>query len=271
LRDVAVSIYRRLIVLAESIAPAIYRVAYRIAYALGFHFLRKHYYLPIPLGEDMNNAFQQGNSELVGLEIRDELSLSLLREIPPRYPDEFRAIFPVHQSSMTRGQFYLIKSDFMAIDAHVCYAFKRHPKPRRIVEIAAGNSTIPAATACKKNADEGGVATDLTAIEPFPRPCIAHGLPGSSRLIKDEIQNVDMQLFASLEAGDILFIDSSHALRSGGDVQMEYCEILPRLAPGVLRHVHDVSVPKPHPRVHFENRLYFSEQYLLQAFLCFNS
>jgi hypothetical protein len=245
--------------------------AYRNFYRHGFHLLRQHYYVPIPQSEDMNNSFQQRNSELVGLEIEEELALKLLREIFPHYLAEFRAIFPIHQSSKDPRQFYLINSNFMAIDAHVYYAFIRHFKPKRIVEVGAGNSTILAAVACRKNSDEGGVATNLTGIEPFPRACLKHGLPGLSKLIKDKIQNTDMQLFTSLEAGDILFIDSSHVLRSGGDVQVEYCEILPRLAPGVLVHIHDISLPKPYPRVYFENQLYFNEQYLLQAFLCFNS
>src|SRR3972149_5863814 len=71
--------------------------------------------------------------------------------------------------------------------------------------------------------------------------------------------------------GDILFLDSSPVLRAGGDVQLEYLEILPRLAPGVLVHVHDISLPKPYPRVYFETGMYWNEQYLLQAFLAFNS
>ena len=57
----------------------------------------------------------------------------------------------------------------------------------------------------------------------------------------------------------------------GGDVQLEYCEILPRLAPGVLVHVHDISLPKPYPRVYFEQQLYWNEQYLLQVLLSFTS
>jgi hypothetical protein len=122
-----------------------------------------------------------------------------------------------------------------------------------------------------RNREETGLAPTLTAIEPFPSAALKRGLPGLTRLIESTVQNVGLELFASLQSGDILFIDSSHVLRSGGDVQLEYCEILPRLAPGVLVHIHDISLPKSYPRVYFENRLYFNEQYLLQAFMCFNS
>jgi hypothetical protein len=89
-------------------------------------------------------------------------------------------------------------------------------------------------------------------------------------VLPKKVQEIPLEFFADLEGGDILFVDSSHALRSGGDVWWEYCEILPRLKPGVLVHVHDISLPRPYPRVYFEQKLFWTEQYLLQAFLCYN-
>ena len=75
-----------------------------------------------------------------------------------------------------------------------------------------------------------------------------------------------------LEAGDVLFIDSSHMLRIGSDVQFEYLEILPRLKPGVIVHIHDIFLPAEYPRnwVH-DKHIFWNEQYLLQAFLAFNA
>jgi len=243
---------------------------YSVFYRNGFHLLRKHHYLPIPQEADLNSKFWEKRSELVGLDMNDTFTLELLRNIFPLYLNEFRESFPIHQSSNDQAQFYLINSNFMAIDAQIYYIFIRHFKPKRIVEIGAGNSTLVAATACRRNLNESSVTSNLTVIDPFPRAFLQKGLPGLSQLIEDKVQNVDPKLFASLEEGDILFIDSSHVLRSGGDVQMEYCEILPRLPQGVLVHIHDISLPKPYPHVYFENQLYFNEQYLLQAFLCFN-
>jgi len=68
-------------------------------------------------------------------------------------------------------------------------------------------------------------------IEPYPGDTLCRGFPGLSRLVKEKVQDTDFGSFTSLEAGDILFIDSSHVLRMGGDVQYEYLEILPRLKP----------------------------------------
>jgi predicted O-methyltransferase YrrM len=238
---------------------------------LGFHLLRRHYDQPIPEKAELDNAFWQRRSELVGLEMNDRYALDLLQNVFPLYLGEFGEAFPLHRSSPDQTQFYLINSSFMAIDAHVYYIFIRHFRPKRIVEIGAGNSTLLAAAACRQNLNKNGEAPTLISVEPFPSKTLKKGLPGLSKLIQDKVQKADLELFTSLAAGDILFIDSSHVLRSGGDVQQEYCEILPRLAPGVLVHIHDISLPKPYPRVYFENRLYFNEQYLLQAFLCFNS
>lgn len=81
-----------------------------------------------------------------------------------------------------------------------------------------------------------------------------------------------MDLFQSLEANDILFIDSTHVLKIGGDVKYEYLEILPRLQNGVIVHSHDIFFPCEYPKNWtLENHWFWTEQYLLQAFLAFNS
>jgi len=243
--------------------------AHDIFYLHGFHLLRKHYYVPIPDDADVANGFWDKQSDLVGLDMNDKGALDLLDNVFPRYMVEFRARFPLKCAGDPR-RFYLINGNYMAIDAHIYYAMIRHFKPRRIIEIGAGNSTLLSSTACLENQQETGQAVDLVAIEPFPSRILREGIPGVSRLIISKVQNVDLTLFTSLEANDILFIDSSHNLRTGNDVQFEYLEVLPRLAPNVLVHVHDISLPRAYPRVYYENHLYWNEQYLLQAFLAFS-
>jgi hypothetical protein len=110
------------------------------------------------------------------------------------------------------------------------------------------------------------------AIEPTPDAGLAEGLPGVTALIRKPVQAVERSLFERLGAGDILFIDSSHVARTGGDVPYLYLDILPRLRPGVLVHVHDIFFPHDYPREWVLDELRFwNEQYLLQAFLAFNS
>ncbi len=236
----------------------------------GFYLLREHFYLPIPDAAELSDQFWYAQSELVGLDMNDGGALEFLDNVFPRYNEEFRKTFQIHDVPGSEA-FHLINGSFMAVDAHAYYALIRHFKPKRIIEIGAGNSTMVASAACEQNLKDGD-ALQLTAIDPFPMPLLKAGVPHLSRLVEDKVQNVPLELFTSLKDGDILFIDSTHVLREGGDVKFEYCEILPRLASGVIVHIHDISLPKPYPRVYFEKkRFYWNEQYLLQAFLAFNS
>src|SRR5207237_815930 len=75
-----------------------------------------------------------------------------------------------------------------------------------------------------------------------------------------------------LESNDILFIDSSHVVRCGGDVTFLVLEVLPRLRPGVLVHFHDVFFPREYPReLLLQLGRFWTEQYLVQAFLMWHS
>lgn len=237
---------------------------YNIFYKYGFHFLRKNYYLPIPEESDISYMKQ---SELVGIDMNENLSFNLLTDVIAKYKGEFNE-FPINQTDNLN--YYLLNGSFMAIDGNVYYSLIRFLKPKKIVEIGAGYSTLLASKAILKNKEGSEESTQLICIEPYPGDILTN-LSGLSKLMVHKVQDIGLDFFESLGPGDILFIDSSHALRSGGDVWWEYCEILPRLASGVYVHIHDISLPKPYPRVYFDNHTYWNEQYLLQAFLTFNS
>jgi predicted O-methyltransferase YrrM len=243
--------------------------AYPIFSKYGFHLLRKHYYLPIPDDEDLSFV---RDTALIGVAMNEEIAFDLLENVLNRYKAEFNG-FPINQDAAKHNtEFYLINGSFMAIDGNVYYALIRDHKPKRVIEIGSGNSTLLAAAAIQKNSQEHpGEHTDLICIEPYPRPMLRGDIPEITDLITQKVQTVDLSLFESLRENDILFIDSTHALRPGGDVWWEYCEILPRLAPGVLIHIHDISLPKPYPNVYLDYHWYWTEQYVLQIFLSFNS
>ncbi len=237
----------------------------------GFHLLKKSFFLPIPDEDDLDNAFWEATSELVGVDMNERAALELLDEVLAPYANEFAQLVPVTQTTPSSHR-YLVNSSFMAVDAEVYYALVRHFQPRRIVEIGAGWSTLFAAAAVEKNREEGRGTSELTAIDPFPMPFLRAETARLADIVEKRVQDVPLDVFTSLSAGDIIFVDSTHVLRAGGDVQFEYCEILPRLRPGVLVHVHDVNLPKAYPRRYFdEYQYYFNEQYLLQSFLTYNS
>lgn len=171
----------------------------------------------------------------------------------------------------TRGFRYFGDNPFFAWpDALVLHAMLRLHTPRRFIEIGSGFSSACAVDTI----DEflGGRCA-VTFVEPQPERLL--GILGQrargARIFNLPVQAVALEVFGELEAGDILFIDSSHVLRTGSDVCFELFEILPRLAPGVLVHIHDVLWPFDYPDVWLlqQNRSY-NEAYAIRAFLTEN-
>ncbi|HEY3077502.1 MAG TPA: class I SAM-dependent methyltransferase, partial [Burkholderiales bacterium] len=129
---------------------------------------------------------------------------------------------------------------FPRLDAAAAYAMVRTLEPKRIVEVGSGHSTRFLARAVA----DGRLDTRIIAIDPQPRASL-EGL--KVRWLKQPAQSIDLALFDQLEAGDILFIDSSHQLKPGGDVEFLLQKALPRLAKGVCVHFHDIFWPDPYP------------------------
>jgi predicted O-methyltransferase YrrM len=129
---------------------------------------------------------------------------------------------------------------FPRLDAAAAYALVRRERPTRIVEIGSGHSTRFLARAVA----DGGLDTLITCIDPSPRASLARLAVRHEARLLDE---TDRPLFAELAARDILFIDSSHVAMPGTDVDRLFLDVLPRLASGVLIHVHDVFLPEGYP------------------------
>jgi Methyltransferase domain len=121
------------------------------------------------------------------------------------------------------------------------------------------------------NRDLLGNRMDFTCVEPYPRDFLAAGVPGISGLRVEKIQDSPLELFEQLGAHDVLFIDTSHTVKTGGDVPWLFNTILPRLAPGVVVHVHDVFLPGDYPQEWVLAGWGWNEVYLVQAFLAFNA
>lgn len=237
--------------------------------AAGYHLVRKHFYVPLPDMSDIKPEDWTTPSAMSGVDMNEAAAHALMDTVLPPYLAEFRQRFPVHKTAGQDG-FHLLNGSYMAVDAHVLYGLVRHHKPRRIVEIGNGASTMVAVAAAQSNRAEGHPA-HVVSVDPYPSAAFANGYPGLDALIVKPVQDVPQSVFKQLDHNDILFIDSSHVLRWKNDVDHLYLNILPLLRNGVLVHVHDVSLPMPYPKVYFEQQLFWNEQYLLQAFLAFNS
>jgi hypothetical protein len=218
--------------------------AFAIWERAGYHVTPVHFYSPIP---DLTTLTERGTSSCPGVDLNRRGQEAMLATLAPLFP-EARACWEDN-------------TYFGLVDSAALYAMVRHHRPQKVVEVGSGYSTRMARDAIERNG-----SGELITIEPFPQ----ERMP-SAPTYPVEVQRVPLDLFESLEENDILFIDSSHVLRTGGDVKYEYLEILPRLAAGVLVHVHDVFIPDDYPLDWFTDRhRFWSEQYLLQAFLAFN-
>lgn len=131
---------------------------------------------------------------------------------------------------------------FPTLDAAAAYCLVRRAQPRRIVEIGSGHSTRFMFRAIK----DGGLECTITAIDPRPSRGVDK-LPIDLR--PSPLHDVDPMLFEGLSPGDILFVDSSHILVPGSDVDDIMNRILPLLPAGVLVHVHDIFLPDDYPRL----------------------
>ena len=136
--------------------------------------------------------------------------------------------------TVNRDEFYTENDSFSFGCAAGTHCMIRHFKPRHVIEIGSGRSSRIIAGALQRNAMESHVTAEYTIIDPYPSPEIESGLPGVTRLVKQRVECQEMALFDRLEANDVLFIDSGHTVRIGGDVNFLILDVLPRLAPGVI-------------------------------------
>ncbi|HEY4258465.1 MAG TPA: class I SAM-dependent methyltransferase [Candidatus Udaeobacter sp.] len=231
----------------------------------GFHVTPVHFYQPIPDTRSLPETLWDHPGKLVGIDMNETIQLDLLRNHFPKFRHEYDH-FRVGPTGEP-GHFYFNNGLFDGTDALVAYCMIRHFQPRLIVEVGSGFSSLVAAEAIAKNKDSA-----LICIEPFPLDFLRQGFRGLQSLIEKKVEDLGLEFFSQLDSGDILFIDSSHTVKIGGDVNYLFLEVLPRLKPGVIVHVHDIFLPFDYRRDWVMDELRFwTEQYLLQAFLSFNS
>lgn len=223
------------------------------------------FYSPVASVEEIEQSFEYGPDKgfYWRADLFDDARLgAVLRELSA-HSAEFDP--PMDGSTDTPSGFFWNNGMFSWSDAMSYYSFIRARKPRRIVEIGSGFSTLAAREAVSRN----GFGR-ITCIEPFPRPWLEE-LPGIE-LIRDKAQNIPLSFFnRNLDDGDILFIDSSHSVKIGSDCLYIYLHILPALTARLLIHAHDVFLPYPQPRKWaLERQIFWTEQYLLMAYLLDN-
>jgi hypothetical protein len=171
----------------------------------------------------------------------------------------------------TSGWLYHYQNDWFPLaDAFLLSGLIRREKPRRIIEVGSGFSTaVMLDTLGRMDSD-----CAITCIEPYPERLEQLLGPQNLRKITlhcQIVQTVPMELFDTLEAGDCLFIDSSHVAKVGSDVSFLLLRVIPRLKPGVWIHIHDMFYPASYPMTWLKEGRAWNESLLLRALLINNS
>ena len=259
------------------VLKAIYRRLHAALFAglrrLGWNVARTaDFYSPLPVLSEVAASRESWDrpSELVGVDYDLEAMKSLLAALVETHGGEFDAL-PPHGEIRALGY----GPGFPVIDALTTYLMVRDLRPARYVEIGSGLSTYYAWLAAAANGRDGR-ACEMTCVDPFPTGRLNELREPAVQAVVSKVEAAALGLFEALEAGDVLFIDSTHVLKLGGDVAFLFLEVLPRLRPGVVVHVHDIHFPynTPYPAEQYIFRakwpLYRTEAMVLQAFLSFN-
>ncbi len=231
-----------------------------------------HFYSPIVNPSEVEAEAEQlwrERLELPGIDFNDQNHQRVLDDVFPVLIGDYD--YPEHAPAEDEDldSFYTRNSQFSWLDSRLLFVLLRHWQPSRIIEVGSGYSSLLMADVNHRFLD-GRV--EICCIEPYPRPFLRRGIPGIAQVIEERVQIVPQTLYDELEAGDILFIDSSHVSKTGSDVNELLLEVVPNLRPGVRIHVHDIFLPAEYPR-HWVIDEYrsWNEQYLPRALLTHSS
>jgi hypothetical protein len=230
-----------------------------------------HFYSPVPdLAELRARGMFRRRSPLAGLDLRIDEQLRLLAELGRDYAAECRwSLAPTPDPA----EFFSENSGFSFGCAASTHGLLRRSKPRRVIEVGSGMSSCVIAAALRANQKQGAPRAEYLVVDPHPSHRL-DALAEVSERLREKVEQIPTQRFEALEAGDVLFVDSGHVVRIGGDVNFLVLDVLPRLAPGVLAHFHDIPMPYEYAESYYTNpgfRMLWTESYLLQAFLCHNT
>lgn len=230
-----------------------------------------HFYSPIPnLGELESQADalwpEQSPTELPGINFRSDDHLKMFEELaalarPLQVPEHQTEPWRYHSENVSYG----------IGDALMLHAMLRLIQPDRLIEIGSGFSSAMTLDTVEHFLDG---KTELTFIEPYPELLESLLRPADRdrvTIVAKPLQQVPLELFSTLQDGDVLFIDSTHVLKTGSDVVWLYNKLLPTINAGVYVHIHDIFHAFEYPKEWVMEGRAWGEAYLVRAFLSLNS
>lgn len=234
-----------------------------LASRVGYHVYPEVFYNPFPNPAEVDEEKLKAKRDLPGIDLQVPESLKLLRTM-----SQFSSEIAEFHRNRT-GNLKYWDTTYSMCDSSTLYAMLRQLKPKRYIEVGCGYSSRTSIAALERNQKEGHHC-EITFIEPFASAHFKElKLPGE--FIPKKIQEVPLARFQQLEAGDVLFIDTSHIIKVQNDVEYELIHVLPSLKPGVVVHIHDIFTPYDYPAEWLigkgPNRGANNEQYALECLL----
>ena len=241
------------------------------AYEKNAHYPPGHYYSPIISMDEVRAREQQiwkdeSAASIPGVELNLNAQQELLQQLAEYYSD-----LPFGADKKEGLRYYFENNMYSYTDGIILYSLLRYLKPKRIIEVGSGFSS---ALMLDVNQHYFENSIELHFIEPNPQRLYANigDIEKQNVSIKEKmVQDVPPEYYDRLEAGDILFIDSTHVSKTGSDVNYIFFEILPRLKPGVWIHFHDIFYPFEYPKGWVYQGRNWNENYMLRAFLMSNT
>src|SRR5688572_3302643 len=228
-----------------------------------------HYYSPIPNQPEIMarlESMKRMKPEFPDIRFNDREQFGVLERFAEFYGE---LPFPEHKSGSCR--YYYGQTVFTYPDAIFLYCFLRHTTPARIIEVGSGLSSAVILDTIDRFFS---VAPELTFIEPDPirlNQILRADDQSRVNVLVERLQDAPGDLFTSLRPGDFLFVDSSHVLKCGSDVQFLFFEVLPYLPAGVYVHFHDIFRTFEYPDSWLAQGWYWNEAYFMRAFLSNNN
>jgi len=229
-----------------------------------------HYYSPVftreNLAEEEARISRPIPRHLPGIQLDEEAMVARLGQMG--FVDK---PFQPPQTQDPAWRYWIANQSYEAGDAWCLAGIARIFQPKRLIEVGCGFSS---ALIHDLNEREWNQRVDLSFVDPDPERMMRLLRPEDKtrlKLTRSRLQDMDPGFFTTLQANDILFIDSTHVAKTGSDVLFLFFELLPRLAPGVVIHIHDISWPFEYPRQWLEEGRSWNENYLLRAFLMHNN
>jgi hypothetical protein len=229
-----------------------------------------HFYSPLPAAAeveaDADRIFGRDPLRVPGVDLRVGAQQELLADLA-----SIDTSLPWGATQDGANRYWHDNPFFSYGDGLFLYLMLRNLRPRQLVEVGSG---FTSALVLDVNERFLGRSMTCTFIDPHPERLQELLRPEDhavTRLIATRVQDAPLEAFQALESNDVLFIDSTHVSKVGSDVNFLFFDILPSLAPGVIVHVHDVFPGFEYPRAWIDEGRAWNENYLLRAFLQFNS